>query len=284
MLNNKVYFEKREGESKQIILNTLGIPCSKLNYIEKIQSLYSSNHYFLKLESSSTTPPIRTDYYHKSTDPDGLVRDALFESKEWEKNNVETINFVQDILTRNKVNSVLDFGCGPGWLLSSLKGNFRKVGIENSKLARVEAGKYFDVYPSISDISVNFDLIIINHVIEHLVNPIEVMIKLSKLLASNGRLIVGTPNFASAMAMLFREKYRMLNEPSHISLFSFDSILRLIRDLGLQIEACTEPFFEGPYFTKENLLKIDSKLDVSPPFFGNFVLISARKMSKPDSE
>ncbi len=209
-----------------------------------------------------------------------MVRDALSESKEWVKNNVETINFIQDILTRNKVSSVLDFGCGPGWLLSSLKGNFRKVGIENSKLARMEAGKYFDVFPSISDISVNFDLIIFNHVIEHLENPIDLTIKLSKLLAPNGRLIVGTPNFASAMAVLFREKYRMLNEPSHISLFSFDSILRLMRDLGLQIEACAEPFFEGPYFTKENLLKIDSELDVSPPFFGNFVLISAKKCQR----
>lgn len=250
-----------------------------MNYIEKIQSLYSSNHYFLKLESSSNTPPTRTDYYHKSIDPDGLVRDALFESKEWAKNNVETINFIQDILNKNKVNSVLDFGCGPGWMLRSLNGNFQKVGIEISKLARVQAGKHFEVYPSIIDISVNFDLIIINHVIEHLLNPIETMIELCKLLAPNGRIIVGTPNFTSAMAVLFKEKYRMLSEPSHISLFSLDSILRLLRDLGFQIESVAEPFFEGPYFNKENLLKIDGSLEVSPPFFGNFILTSARKIS-----
>jgi len=249
-----------------------------LNYIEKIQDLYIGSHYFLRLESSYTTPPIRTDYYHNSIDPDGLVRDALVESKEWGKNNVETINFIQDIINKNKVNSVLDFGCGPGWMLRSLNGNFQKVGIENSRLARVQAGKHFDVYPSIIDISVNFDLIIINHVIEHLVNPIETMIELCKLLAPNGRIVVGTPNFTSAMAVLFKEKYRMLNEPSHISLFSLDSILRLLRDLGMQIESVTEPFFGGPYYTKENLLKIDSSLDVSPPFFGNFILTSARKI------
>ena len=203
----------------------------------------------------------------------------MLESQEWEGNNVETINFIQDILNKNKVNSVLDFGCGPGWLLRSLNGNFQKVGIENSKLARVQAEIYFDVYPSISDIAVNFDLIIINHVIEHLVNPIETLIKLCELLAPNGRIIVGTPNFTSAMAVLFREKYRMLNEPTHISLFSFDSILRLLRDLGLQIESVAEPFFEGLYYNKENLLKIDGSLEVSPPFFGNFILISARKIS-----
>lgn len=192
---------------------------------------------------------------------------------------METINFIQDILNKNKVNSVLDFGCGPGWLLRSLNGNFQKIGIENSKLARVQAGIYFDVYPSISDITVNFDLIIINYVIEHLVNPIETMIKLCELLAPNGRIIVGTPNFTSAMAVLFKERYRMLNEPTHISLFSLDSILRLLRDLGLQIESVAEPFFEGPYYNKENLLKIDGSLKVSPPFFGNFILISARKIS-----
>lgn len=192
---------------------------------------------------------------------------------------METINFIQDILNKNMVNSVLDFGCGPGWMLRSFNGNFKKVGIENSKLARVQAGIYFDVYPSISDIAGYFDLIIINHVIEHLVNPIETMIKLCELLAPNGRIIVGTPNFASAMAVLFKEKYRMLNEPTHISLFSLDSILRLLRDLGLQIESVAEPFFEGPYYNKENLLKIDGCLEVSPPFFGNFILISARKIS-----
>jgi 2-polyprenyl-3-methyl-5-hydroxy-6-metoxy-1,4-benzoquinol methylase len=277
------YTYRKQEEGQKIILNTLGIPCSKLNYIEKIQSLYSGSHYFLELESASITPPMRTDYYHKSIDPDDLARDTLFESKEWGKNNVETVNFIQDILNKNEVNSVLDFGCGPGWLLRSLNGNFQKVGIENSKLARMQAEKYFDVYPSISNISFKFDLIIINHVIEHLVNPIETMINLCKLLAPNGRLIVGTPNFASAMAVLFKEKYRMLNEPSHISLFSLDSILRLLRDLGLQIESVAEPFFEGPYYTKENLLKIDGSLKVSPPFFGNFILISARKIPLTDS-
>jgi 2-polyprenyl-3-methyl-5-hydroxy-6-metoxy-1,4-benzoquinol methylase len=212
-----------------------------------------------------------------------LVRDALVESEVWRKNNVETINFIQEILNRNKVNSVLDFGCGPGWMLNSLNGNFQKVGVENSKLAREQAGKHFDVYPSIIDIPVNFDLIIINHVIEHLLNPIETMIELCRLLAPNGRIVVGTPNFTSAMAVLFKEKYRMLNEPSHISLFSLDSILRLLRDLGLQIESVAEPFFEGPYYNKENLLKIDGSLEVSPPFFGNFILTSARKMSETDS-
>jgi 2-polyprenyl-3-methyl-5-hydroxy-6-metoxy-1,4-benzoquinol methylase len=226
---------------------------------------------------------MRTDYYNKSIDPDGLLRDTLFEGEEWKKNNVETINFIQDILNKYNVNSVLDFGCGPGWMLRSLKGNFQKVGIDNSELARAMAGKHFVAHPSISDVFGNFDLIIINHVIEHLVNPIETMIELCKLLPPNGRIIVGTPNFASAMAVLFKEKYRMLNEPSHISLFSLDSILRLLRDLGLQIESVAEPFFEGPYYTKENLLKIDGSLEVSPPFFGNFILISARKFPKTGS-
>jgi hypothetical protein len=65
----------------------------------------------------------------------------------------------------------------------------------------------------------------------------------------------------------------MLNEPTHISLFTLDSTLQLLRSLGMEVTRVAFPFFDSPYFTKENLGQIWSSESQSPPFFGNFFIV-----------
>jgi hypothetical protein len=58
----------------------------------------------------------------------------------------------------------------------------------------------------------------------------------------------------------------MLHDPTHISLFSADSMHRCLRDLGFQIKFVEYPYFDTPWFTKENLLCVLEEDRVSPHF------------------
>ena len=82
-------------------------------------------------------------------------------------------------------------------------------------------------------------------------------------------LIIATPDFDCAMARKYKEKFRLLHDPTHISLFSNDSLTSLINENGFKIDKKDFPYFESKWFTKDSLLKVFEDDIVSPPFYGN---------------
>ena len=116
-----------------------------------------------------------------------------------------------------------------------------------------------------------FDVILIHHVIEHVEEPINFIHEIKNILKNDGILILGTPNFDSGCARRFNGNYRLLNDPTHISLFSNDSMHRLLRNHNFDIKRVHYPYFETEYFSEENLYKLFNVDDMSPPFYGNFM-------------
>ena len=91
--------------------------------------------------------------------------------------------------------SILDFGCGGGFLLKNLEAK-TKVGIEINPIARDYCNKELkiDCYESIEKIKDNsIDVIISNHALEHTSNPNEIIALLYKKLKKNGTIIFVTP-------------------------------------------------------------------------------------------
>ena len=88
-----------------------------------------------------------------------------------------------------------------------------------------------------------------------------------------------TPNFDSAAFRLFGEKFRLLNDPTHISLFTNESMTRLLNDQGFKIERIEYPYFDTEYFNKKNLLKMLNykKGNISPPFYGSVMFFVCKK-------
>lgn len=90
--------------------------------------------------------------------------------------------------------SILDFGCGGGYLLAALPGMYR-VGVEINPTAREEAGRQgVEAYASIQDVSNRkFTRVISNHALEHTPAPLEILSALRPLLAENGKLLLMVP-------------------------------------------------------------------------------------------
>ena len=117
-----------------------------------------------------------------------------------------------------------------------------------------------------------------HHVIEHVNEPIEFIVSIKRILKDKGILILGTPDFDSGCARLFKSNYRLLHDPTHISLFSNESIHRFLRDHGFKIMKVEYPFFETRFFNIENLNKLFDTSNVSPPFYGNFMTLFCKNM------
>tara|TARA_B100001093_G_C26825089_1_gene1013636 strand:+ start:940 stop:1605 length:666 start_codon:yes stop_codon:yes gene_type:complete len=95
----------------------------------------------------------------------------------------------------NLNDSVLDFGCGGGFVLDSLKCK-RKIGIEINPFAKKQAVslgiEVFDSFGPIKNNSV--DVVISNSALEHISNPIKILKETYRVLKPNGNIIISVPH------------------------------------------------------------------------------------------
>ena len=88
---------------------------------------------------------------------------------------------------------ILDFGCGGGYLLKEINCK-KKIGIEPNITARKQVleNGISDVYENVDDCLKNFkeevDLIISNHALEHVYNPLIELRKLKEILKVGGKI------------------------------------------------------------------------------------------------
>lgn len=90
--------------------------------------------------------------------------------------------------------TVLDFGCGGGYLLERLPGSV-KVGVEPNRYARAEAErKGIRMYAAAADVpGDSVDVVVSNHALEHVLSPIDELRELYRALHPGGRLVLVVP-------------------------------------------------------------------------------------------
>jgi 2-polyprenyl-3-methyl-5-hydroxy-6-metoxy-1,4-benzoquinol methylase len=150
---------------------------------------------------------------------------------------------------RGRMDSYLDIGCGDGRYLHTIEGLFglerkciKGLELDSACVARLVA-KEFDVRANrveelAADAFQDLSLITMFHVIEHVADPKEVLMRAAGWLGDNGVIAVETPNIDSLDARMFKRTYwGGYHFPRHWTLFSTRSIERLFEASGLEIVA-----------------------------------------------
>lgn len=91
--------------------------------------------------------------------------------------------------------TLLDFGCGGGWLLKQLPAA-HKYGVEPNSAARECCARIgIQSYPSVAELppAIRFNLIISHHALEHVPYPIQALKELKGKLETNGLLVLVLP-------------------------------------------------------------------------------------------
>jgi SAM-dependent methyltransferase len=175
--------------------------------------------------------------------------------------------------------AILDAGCGLGWFLSALDPRWQRYGLELSAFAAAHARRYGEVHEARLEHcpfpDEFFDVVFCHHVIEHVPDPVRAVKQLHRVLMPGGKLIIGTPDFDSGAARRYGPKYRLLHDPTHVSLFSNDSMHRFLRDHGFRIDRVEYPLFDTRHVTADMLLRLLDTSAICPAFYGNFMTFYA---------
>lgn len=243
---------------------------------------YKDTEYYYKKRSQKIK---NFDKYQskKQIDPDGVIREPFKERQhkiDFFKNEIKFVNSLR--FKKNYKPKYLDLGCGTGFITSAINKRFEKYGLEVGKESYNFAKKYFD-HMHLGELKNStykenfFDVIMFQHVLEHLKDPIEILEIIKNILKPGGIVLIGTPNFGSACSLRYGKKFRMLHDKTHISLFSDIKLCELINDLGMEVNKVDYPYFDTKYFNKREILKIFNKNIISPAFYGNIMTVYAIK-------
>ena len=147
-----------------------------------------------------------------------------------------------------KPGRLLDVGCGEGFVLAAFASRGWNVrGIDYStdgvtsmnpdQVENVEQGDLFELLEVQVSSKVQYDLIWLGNVLEHIPSPIEVMHKIHAMVAPGGLLIVTVPNDGSdyqehlLQSGAIPERF-WITIPDHLSYFTSDSLARTARETG----------------------------------------------------
>jgi len=138
---------------------------------------------------------------------------------------------------------LLDVGCGNGLFLDRMRQyGWDVMGVETDGCAVSVAREKFGLevfHGSLEEAMFPegcFDAITVNHVIEHISDPIRLLKECCRLLRPYGKLAIITPNMDSLGAHLFCECWRGLEIPRHQFLFTQKTLRACIEAAGLDVQ------------------------------------------------
>lgn len=135
---------------------------------------------------------------------------------------------------------LLDIGSGWGHVLKlAREQGYDVTGIEASPGVADLASKAFGIdavigfFPDVSFEPSSFDVVVINHVLEHMPDPISVLSEVQRILRPGGVIAMMFPNLNSFMRLIMSGRWHGLQPSQHVWQLSVRSVWRLTRMAGL---------------------------------------------------
>lgn len=188
-------------------------------------------------------------FLSKDIDSDSLYTDEVYALVDNRKSVFERIIFLEAekiLKTARSIHplavTVLDFGSGKGQFLAVAKGlGWKGLGIETAKERAAFAKEKYQVEVFVEryeegQIGLDgFDFITLNHVLEHLPDPIKLINELlEKNLAPNGLVYVEVPRADSWQATIAGDKWIHWDIPRHLTHWTESALENEFAKIGFQ--------------------------------------------------
>ena len=186
----------------------------------------------------------------------GVKKNFLFSAALKSLMSVKAINIKSDIL---------DYGCGAGQFVEELNslGFINTKGYDPFLPKDVTRNEKVYLTNNLNEFKIkHWDIITLNHVFEHLEEPMQVLQDLRGLLKDNGKLILRFPIIDSYAFEKYRENWVQFDAPRHLNIFTRKSIqLAVEKAGGFTIVSLYDDSFHFQFTGSELYLK---KLSLHP--------------------
>jgi SAM-dependent methyltransferase len=192
-----------------------------------------------------------------------------FTSKNYTKNKMHKIKKSEWLIRiaqnlHHKIISLFEVGSSIGNTLQAAKNlNIDHLGIDVSDFAVnycKENGLYAEklTIEQVIDKGNRFDLVFMQHVLEHFPNPFETLTLCHKLLKKNGLILILVPNSEYKRAQIKRENHRFYSRQGvgleHFVYFNYNSISKVLAKTNFEVIQKNYPLFLKKYDSPEFFL------------------------------
>jgi SAM-dependent methyltransferase len=136
---------------------------------------------------------------------------------------------------------ILDYGCATGGFLDEAqKTGWTCTGVELSEHA-VKRARGFGIDIRQGDLFESslekgcFDVLTMWHVLEHVIDPVEVIDRAHQLLKFQGYLFIELPSWSSLGRRIRRSRWAQLRPPEHINFFTPVTLANLLQTVGFRV-------------------------------------------------
>ncbi len=176
---------------------------------------------------------ILSEYENYHRDQDYLQSEFLFRNF-----FLKRVKIIQKFV--NRPGKVLEVGSSIGTFLSLFKDRGWEVwGVEPSGSANIARKRGLKILNQTIEESrlpkKYFDLIVLNHTLEHFENPIFILRKVKSLLKPKGKIFVDVPNFGGLSASVCRSMWPYLMPEEHYYQFTTDTLKMVFEKSGFRV-------------------------------------------------
>jgi SAM-dependent methyltransferase len=211
-------------------------------------------------ELSSLSKYYKSDQYISHAESTGII------ARVYRAVQLFTLNQKLRLIRRlSNSQTLLDYGAGKGDFLNHCQRHGLNVyGCEPDSDARAIAQKKngLSLSPSLSAVdNIQFDLVTLWHVLEHIPDPQIVVKNLVTRLNSGGLLIVAVPNHDCFDADFYGKFWAAYDVPRHLTHFNPSAMNSFAEECGLAVESMHRMWFDATYVSllSEKLMAANGK-------------------------
>jgi SAM-dependent methyltransferase len=162
--------------------------------------------------------------------------------------------------------SLLDIGSGTGEFLQEMKESGWDVsGMEVVEEAQKQIQKKgLTVYSDLNQIDVQFNVITLWHVLEHIHRVQDLFSDIYRLLSDDGYLIIAVPNIESFDAQFYKDSWAALDAPRHLYHFRVKDLDLLLRQNKFKLKRVSPLLYFDPWYNALLSEQINSKIRQRP--------------------
>jgi 2-polyprenyl-3-methyl-5-hydroxy-6-metoxy-1,4-benzoquinol methylase len=180
----------------------------------------------------------------------------VLRTKKFSKSKRQKIEhrFINNILRKNKIKEVLDYGCNDGRLAISIGKEIKYEGVDiNKNIKKIHLySKNIKIYNKNIYLKKKFECIILSHVIGHVSNPLNLIKSLKKNIKRNGIIIIITPNKYFKFYVSFKNLFNnYFPDNTVLKYYSKTEILSILNILNLKL------FYFKKYSIQNNSISKD---------------------------